>query len=222
MGRLANLYLWRIIRSIRWRRWWRGRGVLRRHPAAAHGAYVCRPACAAGNYRELLLAAGTAPNGANMQPWHFVVVGDPAIKQRIREAAEAEERAFYEERAPMEWLQALEPFDTDWNKPFLATAPYLIVIFAQSFTYDERERKVKHYYVTESVGIATGMLITAVHHAGLVSLTHTPSPMKFLNEICGRPEHERPYLILVVGYPTPDAEVPNITKKSLNEIATFL
>lgn len=169
-----------------------------------------------------LLAAGTAPNGANMQPWHFVAVGDPAIKRRIREAAEAEERAFYEERAPMEWLQALEPFDTDWHKPFLETAPYLIVIFAQSFTYDERERKVKHYYVTESVGIATGMLITAVHHAGLVSLTHTPSPMKFLNEICGRPEHERPYLILVVGYPAPDAEVPDITKKSLAELATFL
>ncbi len=169
-----------------------------------------------------LLAAGTAPNGANMQPWHFVAVGDPAIKRRIREAAEAEERAFYEERAPMEWLQALEPFDTDWHKPFLETAPYLIVIFAQSFTYDERERKVKHYYVTESVGIATGMLITAVHHAGLVSLTHTPSPMKFLNEICGRPEYERPYLILVVGYPAPDAEVPNITKKSLEDIASFL
>lgn len=168
-----------------------------------------------------LLAAGTAPNGANMQPWHFVVVGDPALKKRLREAAEAEERAFYEERAPMEWLQALEPFDTDWHKPFLETAPYLIVIFAQNFSYDASGRKIKHYYVTESVGIATGMLITAVHHAGLASLTHTPSPMKFLNEICGRPEYERPFLILVVGYPADDAQVPDIGKKSLAEISTF-
>lgn len=169
-----------------------------------------------------LLAAGTAPNGANMQPWHFAVVSDPMVKAQIRQAAEAEERAFYEERAPMEWLQALEPFDTDWEKPFLETAPYLIVIFAQSYSYDGTGRKIKHYYVTESVGIATGMLITAVHHAGLASLTHTPSPMKFLNEICGRPEYERPFLILVVGYPAEDAEVPAIRKKSLAEISTFV
>jgi nitroreductase len=118
-------------------------------------------------------------------------------------------------------LKALEPFDTNWQKPFLETAPYLIVIFAQSFTYED-ERKVKHYYVQESVGIATGMLVTAVHHAGLVSLTHTPSPMSFLNEICGRPKHERPYLVLVVGYPADDVEVPVITKKPFDEIATFL
>lgn len=169
-----------------------------------------------------LLTAATAPNGANMQPWHFVAISDPALKRRIREAAEAEERAFYEERAPMEWLQALEPFETDWQKPFLETASHLIVIFAQSYTYNQAGRKVKHYYVTESVGIATGMLITAVHQAGLVSLTHTPSPMNFLNDICGRPSHERPYLILVVGYPAPDAVVPAISKKSLAEIATFL
>jgi iodotyrosine deiodinase len=168
-----------------------------------------------------LLTASSAPNGANMQPWHFAVVSDPAVKARIRQAAEAEEREFYEERAPMEWLQALEPFDTDWEKPFLETAPYLIVIFAQSYSYDGAGRKTKHYYVTESVGIATGMLITAVHHAGLASLTHTPSPMKFLNEICGRPEYERPFLILVVGYPAEDAEVPAIRKKSLAEISTF-
>jgi nitroreductase len=165
--------------------------------------------------------AGTAPNGANKQPWHFVAIGDTAVKKRIREEAEAEERAFYEGRAPVEWLKALEPFDTNWQKPFLETAPYLIVIFAQSFTYED-ERKVKHYYVQESVGIATGMLVTAVHHAGLVSLTHTPSPMSFLNEICGRPKHERPYLVLVVGYPADDVEVPVITKKPLDEIATFL
>jgi nitroreductase len=150
-----------------------------------------------------------------------VAIADTAVKKRIREAAEAEERAFYEGRAPVEWLKALEPFDTNWQQPFLETAPYLIVIFAQSFTYED-ERKVKHYYVQESVGIATGMLVTAVHHAGLVSLTHTPSPMNFLNDICGRPKHERPYLVLVVGYPAENAEVPVISKKPFAEIVTFL
>ncbi|MBE2221011.1 MAG: nitroreductase family protein [Anaerolineae bacterium] len=169
-----------------------------------------------------ILTAGTAPNGANMQPWHFVVISDPALKRRIREAAEEEERAFYSGRAPEDWLEVLAPLGTNAEKPFLETAPYLIVVFAQSYGLDEAGRKVKHYYVQESVGIATGLLITAVHHAGLVSLTHTPSPMSFLNEICARPKQERPFLILVVGYPAENVEVPDISKKSLEEIATFL
>jgi iodotyrosine deiodinase len=169
-----------------------------------------------------LLAAATAPNGANLQPWHFVVVSDPAIKRRIREAAEVEERDFYSRRAPQEWLDALAVLGTDEHKPFLETAPYLIAIFAQSYGLLPDGRKVKHYYTQESVGIATGILITAVHQAGLVSLTHTPSPMGFLNEVLGRPAHERPFLLLVVGYPAEDAAVPDITKKPLAEIATFL
>ncbi|HHJ07303.1 MAG TPA: nitroreductase family protein, partial [Anaerolineae bacterium] len=166
--------------------------------------------------------AGTAPNGANQQPWHFTVVSDPAIKKQIREAAEAEEKAFYSGRAGDEWLKALAHLGTDWEKPFLETAPYLIVIFAQSYGLDQTGKKTKHYYVTESVGIATGMLITAIHHAGLVSLTHTPSPMGFLRRILNRPVNEKPFLILVVGYPAKDAQVPVISKKSLDEIATFV
>jgi nitroreductase len=169
-----------------------------------------------------LRVAGTAPNGANLQPWHFVVISDPAIKKRIREAAEEEERDFYERRAPQEWLAALAPLGTDASKPFLETAPYLIAIMAQSYALLEDGRKVKNYYVQESVGIATGMLITAIHHAGLASLTHTPSPMGFLNEILERPQNERPFLLLVVGYPADNATVPVITKKPLDEIATFL
>lgn len=169
-----------------------------------------------------LLAAGSAPNGANQQPWHFVVVSDPLLKRQIREAAEAEEREFYERRATAEWLEALSPLGTDASKPFLEKAPYLIVVFALSYGIAENGRKIKHYYVQESVGIATGLLITAVHNAGLVSLTHTPSPMRFLNEILGRPQNERPFLILVVGHPAKDAQVPVIGKKSLREIATFL
>lgn len=169
-----------------------------------------------------LLAAGTAPNGANLQPWHFVVVSDPAVKQRIRSAAEEEERAFYRERAPQEWLDTLAPLGTDEHKPFLESAPYLIAIFAQPYGFDDAGRKVKHYYVTESVGIATGFLIAALHHAGLATLTHTPSPMGFLNAILGRPEHERPFLLLVVGYPAPDVQVPVITKKPLAALATFV
>jgi iodotyrosine deiodinase len=171
---------------------------------------------------DCLRAAGTAPNGANMQPWHFVVVKNAALKRQIREAAEAEERAFYEERAPADWLAALAPLGTDANKPFLETAPYLIAIFAQSYGLDEAGNKIKHYYVQESVGIATGILITALHQVGLATLTHTPSPMGFLNELLQRPKWERPFLILVVGYPAPDATVPDISKKSLREIATFL
>jgi iodotyrosine deiodinase len=169
-----------------------------------------------------LLAAGTAPNGANLQPWHFVVVSDAEVKRRIREAAEEEERDFYQHRAPREWLEALAPLGTDEHKPFLETAPYLIAIFAQSYGLLPDGRKVKNYYVTESVGIATGILVTALHHAGLASLTHTPSPMGFLNRILKRPANERPFLLLVVGYPAPGAEVPAISKKPLPQIATFL
>ena len=166
-------------------------------------------------------AAGSAPSGANMQPWHFAVVSDPAMKRRIREGAEAEERDFYANRAPREWLDALAPLGTDENKPFLETAPYLIAIFAERYGTLPDGRKVKHYYVTESVGIATGMLITALHHAGLATLTHTPSPMDFLNEVLDRPSNEKPFLLLVTGYPSPDARVPEITKKPLAEIASF-
>lgn len=171
---------------------------------------------------DCLRAAGTAPNGANMQPWHFVVVADPALKRQIRLAAEAEEQEFYEKRAPAEWLAALAPLGTDAHKPFLEVAPYLIAIFAQSYGLLPDGRKVKHYYAQESVGIATGFLIAALHHAGLASLTHTPSPMNFLNDILGRPANERPFLLLVVGYPAADAQVPDISKKPLAEIATFL
>jgi nitroreductase len=170
---------------------------------------------------DCLLAAGTAPSGANMQPWHFVVVSDPSIKSRIRIAAEAEEREFYERRAPREWLEALEALGTDASKPFLETAPVLIAIFAETYGVRGDGARVKHYYVSESVGIATGLLIAAIHHAGLVSLTHTPSPMGFLNTILERPQHERPFLLLVVGYPAPDARVPAIRKKNLSEIATY-
>jgi iodotyrosine deiodinase len=169
-----------------------------------------------------LLAAGTAPNGANLQPWHFVVVSDPSLKRQIRIAAEEEEREFYQQRAPQEWLAALAPLGTDEHKPFLETAPYLIAVFAQSYTLLADGRKVKNYYVQESVGIATGILITALHHAGLAALTHTPSPMGFLNRILQRPANERPFLLLVVGYPASDARVPAISKKSLEEIATFI
>lgn len=167
-------------------------------------------------------AAGTAPNGANLQPWHFVVVSSVDIKHQIREAAEEEERAFYEKRAPKEWLEALTPLGTDWRKPFLETAPFLIAIFAQSYGLTPEGNRVKNYYVQESVGIATGMLITALQHAGLVSLTHTPSPMGFLNEILKRPPNEKPFLLLVVGFPAEDATVPDISKKPLEEISTFI
>jgi nitroreductase len=166
-------------------------------------------------------AAGTSPSGANQQPWHFVVVSDPAKKREIREAAELEERAFYQERAPDEWLDALEPLGTDENKPFLEVAPYLIVIFLKKTTIDENGIAHKNYYPTESVGIATGILISALHLSGLATLTHTPSPMKFLNQILGRPDNERPFLVLVTGYPRDEAEVPNISKYSLAEITTF-
>jgi nitroreductase len=169
-----------------------------------------------------LMAANTAPSGANLQPWHFVAVSGAATKQKIREAAEIEEREFYEHRATPEWLAALEPIGTDSNKPFLEIAPYLIAVFLQKFGVLEDGRKVKHYYPTESTGLATGVLITALHQAGLVCLTHTPSPMKFLNEILGRPKSERPFLLLVTGYPADDAEVPDISRKSLEEFTSFI
>lgn len=171
---------------------------------------------------DALRAAGTAPSGANLQPWKFVVVGDPARKRRIREAAEAEERAFYGGRAPAEWLEALAPLGTDADKPFLEVAPTLIAIFAESHGVAADGARSKHYYVQESVGIATGFLIAALHHAGLATLTHTPSPMGFLSKLLGRPPHERPYLLLVVGYPAEGARVPTLRKKALDEIAVFL
>lgn len=169
---------------------------------------------------DCLAAAHSAPSGANRQPWHFVVVTDPGLKRAIRDAAEEEERAFYSERAPDDWLEALAPLGTDERKPFLEIAPYLIVIFAQLHGVDSAGAKIKHYYVNESVGIATGLLIAALHHAGLATLTHTPSPMRFLNEILGRPAWERPYLILVTGVPAPDAQVPDLEKKPLAEVVT--
>jgi nitroreductase len=169
-----------------------------------------------------LMAANTAPSGANLQPWHFVVVSGAETKKKIRAAAEAEEREFYAHRASPEWLAALEPLGTDSSKPFLEAAPYLIAVFLQKHGMLPDGTRVKHYYPTESTGLATGILITALHHAGLATLTHTPSPMKFLNEILGRPKSERPFLLLVVGYPAEGARVPDIKRKTLDEIATFV
>ncbi|MGB2002676.1 MAG: nitroreductase family protein [Porticoccaceae bacterium] len=171
---------------------------------------------------DAILAAGTAPSGANMQPWHFVVVQDPEIKQNIREAAEIEERELYENRASEEWLDALAPLGTDANKPFLETAPALIAIFLKKVTIDEQGEKHKNYYTSESAGIATGVLITALHNAGLATLTHTPSPMKFLSQILERPSHERPFLLLVTGYPAEGTRVPDIKRLPLDKIATFI
>lgn len=172
---------------------------------------------------QCLAAAASAPSGANMQPWHFAVITDPSAKHRIRDAAEAEERDFYRERAPREWLEALSPLGTDEHKPFLEDAT-LIAVFAQRFGQLPDGRRVKHYYVAESVGIATGFLIAALHHAGLATLTHTPSPMGFLNEICGRPENEKPYLLLVTGFPAPDCQVPEFggRRRPLAEISSWL
>jgi nitroreductase len=169
-------------------------------------------------------AAATAPSGANHQPWHFVAISNPEIKRRIREAAEAEEQEFYSRRASEEWLEALAPLGTDTNKPFLETAPWLIAVFAQKRGGVEAGMDKKNYYVTESVGLAAGMLITALHSAGLGTLTHTPAPMGFLTEICGRPKSEKPFVLLVVGYPAGNAEVPKhaLIKKSLSDVSTFL
>jgi iodotyrosine deiodinase len=167
-------------------------------------------------------SAGSAPSGANKQPWHFVVVGDSRTKTRIRKAAEHEEHEFYNRRAPDDWLEALAPLGTDARKPFLEIAPYLIIVFARTRGELPGGDVEKHYYVSESVGIATGFLIAAIHHAGLACLTHTPSPMRFLNDILGRPRSERPYLVLVVGYPEEGCRVPAIDKKRLDEISTFI
>ena len=169
-----------------------------------------------------LRTAGTAPSGANLQPWHFVVVESPEVKREIRVAAEEEEREFYAHRAPPEWLAALEPLGTDADKAFLETAPYLIAVFAQKYGRLPDGRKVKHYYPMESTGLATGFLIAALHKAGLVCLTHTPSPMKFLNRILKRPSGERPFLLLVTGFPAEGATVPDIERKSLEEFVSFV
>jgi iodotyrosine deiodinase len=175
----------------------------------------------AGVIEDAIRAAGTAPSGANRQPWHFAVVTDPATKRRIREAAEEEERAFYERRASAEWLDALAHLGTDAAKPFLETAPVLIVVFAERHGVRDDGTSARNYYVSESVGIATGMLIAALHLAGLGTLTHTPSPMGFLNPILDRPGNEKPYLLLVVGHPADGARVPDIERKPLEQIASF-
>ena len=170
---------------------------------------------------DCLLTAGSAPSGAHRQPWHFVAVSGRELKRRIREGAEAEEREFYRGRAPDEWLEALAPLGTDEHKPVLERAPWLIAIFGVSYGIAADGSRIKNYYVQESVGIATGILITALHRAGLATLTHTPSPMGFLNDILGRPSNERPFLLLVVGYPEEGALVPALERKGLDEIATF-
>ena len=169
-----------------------------------------------------LRTAGTAPSGANLQPWHFVAISDPAIKREIRVAAESEEREFYQHRAPKAWLEALAPLGTDSNKAFLETAPWLVAVFAQPVRILADGTRSPTYYAIESVGIATGMLVTAVHSSGLVALTHTPSPMGFLNKILGRPSHEKPFVLLVVGHPADNALVPDIGRKPLDEISSFL
>ena len=183
--------------------------------------FSCRPV-PLGIVLDCIRAAAAAPSGANQQPWHFVVVSDPAVKRRIREAAEAEEREFYARRATQEWLDALAPLGTDASKPFLETAPHLIAIFEQRYGLLPHGGKVKHYYTRESVGIAAGILIAALHHAGLASLTHTPSPMGFLNHILGRPVNERPFLLLVAGYPARDATVPDIVRKPFDDVASLI
>ena len=169
-------------------------------------------------------AAGTAPSGANHQPWHFVAISDPGTKRKIRIAAEAEEAEFYGGKAPEEWLNALAPLGTDASKPFLETAPWLIAVFAQRRGGEQAGQNKKNYYVTESVGLATGMLITALHSAGLGTLTHTPAPMGFLRDICERPKDEKPFVLMVVGYPAKDAKVPKhaLVKKELSEFSTFI
>lgn len=171
---------------------------------------------------QCIRAAATAPSGANLQPWHFVVVTDPSLKRQIRFAAEQEEREFYQRRAPKEWLEALAALGTDEHKPFLEDAPFLIAIFVERYGKLADGRPVKNYYPTESVGIATGILITAIQHVGLVSLTHTPSPMKFLNQILKRPSNESCFLLLVVGYPDADAVVPDIKRKGFADVCTFM
>jgi nitroreductase len=170
-----------------------------------------------------IAAAARAPSGANQQPWHFVALGPGLLRRRLREAAEAEERAFYAGRASEEWLNALRPLGTDWAKPFLETAPWVIAVFAERWGEAPDGAKLKHYYVTESVGIALGFLLVVLHEAGLATLTHTPSPMTFLNELCGRPERERAFALVVTGYPAPSCKVPvaAATKKPLSSVLSW-
>lgn len=174
-----------------------------------------------GVLEACLEAANSAPSGANLQPWHFAVVRDPDTRRRIREAAEEEEREFYQNRAPDEWLEALQPFGTDWRKPFLETAPALIAIFQKGLSELPDGRESKTYYAKESAGIACGFLIAALHHAGLATLTHTPSPMGFLNGILGRPVDEKPFLLLVVGFPADGCRVPRLKKRGLAERSSW-
>lgn len=170
---------------------------------------------------NIIMAASTAPSGAHKQPWTFSVVSDTEIKKRIREAAEKEEKESYDGRMSEEWLKDLSPIGTDWQKPFLETAPYLIIVFKRSYEFELNGHKHQNYYVTESVGLACGFLLAAIHHAGLVALTHTPSPMNFLSKILGRPENEKPFLLIPVGYPADDCWVPDLKRKSLNEVLKF-
>ena len=169
---------------------------------------------------QLILTASTAPSGAHKQPWTFCAVSDPEVKRRIREAAEEEEYTNYHGRMSDRWLKDLQPFDTDWKKPFLETVPWLIVVFRKPYDLVDGEKQ-NNYYVNESVGLATGFLISAIHHAGLVTLTHTPSPMNFLSKVLNRPDNERPFLLLPVGYPAENAEVPDLKRKPLEEVAVF-
>ena len=171
---------------------------------------------------NIILSAGTAPSGAHKQPWTFCVVKNPEIKKQIRLAAEKEERESYENRMTAEWLRDLEPLGTDWRKPFLETAPYLIVVFKRSYELEKNNYKHQNYYVTESCGIACGFLLTAIHDAGLVALTHTPSPMNFLINILGRPENEKPFLLVPVGYPTDECWVPDLKRKTISELCVWI
>jgi len=175
-----------------------------------------------GVIEDCVAAAGSAPSGANMQPWHFVVIRDPGLKREIRRAAEAEERAFYDRRAPAEWLEALRPLETDASKPFLEQASCLIAVFEQRHGLSPEGLPVKHYYTAKSAGIATGLLISALHQCGLGILTNTPARMSFLRGLLNRPDRERPYILLAVGYPEPAARPPQIRRKNLDQIATFL
>jgi iodotyrosine deiodinase len=170
---------------------------------------------------NLLMTASSAPSGAHKQPWTFCVVSDPALKTKIREAAEKEEYENYHGRMSEEWLEDLQPFGTDWHKPFLEVAPYLIVVFKRAYEFDAVKNKHKNYYVNESVGLACGFLLAAIHHAGLVAVTHTPSPMNFLQQILDRPENERPFLLIPVGYPAYDAQVPKLERKPLEKVAVW-
>lgn len=170
---------------------------------------------------QCILAAGSAPSGAHMQPWHFVAIQNKDMKSQIRQAAEIEEKEFYQHRASPEWLKALEPLGTDTHKPFLEKAPWLIAVFAERYGLDADGKRFKHYYTPESVGISCGMLITALHQSGLATLTHTPSPMGFLKTILKRPDNERPYLLVVCGHPAADAKVPNLKRMDLDKVSTF-